>query len=71
MSRTEKEYSTKTRVLRVLKAVTDNPFTYSLKRLAEIYGVHESIIKDDFRQIRNAGFNLTFDKKYRYGIIKT
>ena len=68
MSRTEKEYSTKTRVLRVLKAVTDSPFRYTKKQLADIYDMSESGIKDDFRQIRNAGFDLTYDKKYRYGI---
>jgi transcriptional antiterminator len=68
MNNREHEYSTKTRILRVLRAVTENKFRYTKKQLADTYGVSENSIKDDFRQIRNAGFNLKIDNKYRYGI---
>lgn len=60
------EYSTKTRLLRVLRAIQEQPYRYTKRELAELYGVDPYTIKHDFEAIRNAGFDLDYDEEYRY-----
>jgi predicted DNA-binding transcriptional regulator YafY len=64
----EKEYTGRTRSLKILFAIVQSPFVYTIKRLAEKYEVDESTIKKDFEAFRTAGFGLEFDKHYRYGL---
>lgn len=64
----EKEYTGRTRSLKILFAIVQSPFIYTRKRLSEKYEVDESTIKKDFEAFKNAGFNLAFDKHYRYGL---
>ncbi len=61
------EYGTKLRLLRVLKAIQEWPFHYKKRQLAQLYDCDPDTIKSDFEAIRNAGFDLIFDSKYRYG----
>lgn len=63
----EHEYGTKTRILRIMKALQDWPFHYTRQMLAKRYGVHADTIKEDLTAIRNAGFDLEYNKAYRYG----
>ncbi len=64
----EHEYGTKARLLRVMRAIMEQPFRYTKKELAELYGVHEDTIKQDFEAFRTAGFDLEYDRgTYRYG----
>lgn len=63
----DNEYGKKLRVLRVLVMLVDRPFGYTLKQLAERTGVAADTVKRDIRAIREAGFEVTCDKKYRYG----
>ncbi len=65
---TEKEYTGRTRSLKILFTIVESPFVYTKKRLAEIYGVDESTIKLDFEAFKSAGFDLDYDKHYRYGL---
>lgn len=60
------EYGTKTRLLRVLRAIQEQPYRYTKKELAALYEVDKDTIKDDFQAIQNAGFELDYDPKYRY-----
>ena len=60
------EYGTKTRLLRVMRAIMENPGGYTKKRLSVLYGVDESTIKNDFKALTDAGFVLEYDSNYRY-----
>lgn len=60
------EYGTKTRLLKVLRAIQEQPYRYTKKELAAKYEVDPDTIKADFEAIRNAGFALDYDEKYRY-----
>jgi predicted DNA-binding transcriptional regulator YafY len=64
----EKEYTGRTRSLRILFAIVESPFIYTRKRLAEKYEVDESTIKKDFEAFKEGGFTLVADKHYRYGL---
>jgi predicted DNA-binding transcriptional regulator YafY len=66
MASKQHEHGTKTRLLRVLRAVQEQPYRYTKKELAERYGVSKDAIDGDFRAMRNAGFDLHYDEKYRY-----
>ncbi len=63
----EKEYTGRSRSLRVLRAIVQSPFIYTLKRLAEKYQVDESTIKKDIKAYRDAGFSIKPDEQHRYG----
>lgn len=45
---TEKEYTGRTRSLKILFTIVESPFVYTIKRLAEKYDVDVSTIKMDF-----------------------
>ena len=60
------EYGTKMRLLKVMLAILDQPYRYTIKQLAGIYGVDESVIKADINTYKAAGFVLEYDDKYRY-----
>ena len=64
----DKEYTGRQRSLRILFAIVENPYFYTLKRLAERYEVDESTIKRDFEAFKTAGFDLDFDERYRYAL---
>lgn len=66
MASTGHEYGTKTRLMKVLRAVQEQPYRYKIKELAEMYGVSKDAIKNDFAAMQNAGFKLDYDEKYRY-----
>lgn len=65
----EAEYSTRTRILRVLRAILDRPYAYTKKELAERYGVSPDTIKGDIEAMQNAGFELRQDERYRYAFV--
>ena len=64
----EKEYTGRIRSLRILFAIVESPFRYTKKQLADKYNVSESAIKDDFEAFKSAGFELTYDERYRYAL---
>ncbi|MEZ5044013.1 MAG: WYL domain-containing protein [Saprospiraceae bacterium] len=66
----ESEYPAKHRILRIMQALLDHPFGYTKKQLADIYDVHEDTIKNDFRDLKNAGFLVERDEKYRYRFVQ-
>jgi predicted DNA-binding transcriptional regulator YafY len=64
----EKEYSGRTRSLRILFTIVESPFTYTKERLAKIYNVSKDSIGDDFDAFRSAGFELDKDERHRYAL---
>lgn len=64
------EYGTKIRLLRILRAVIEQPKRYTKQELAMKYGVHTDTISGDFETFVNAGFEMDFDEKYRYFFIE-
>lgn len=65
------EYIGKLRLLRIMIAILDHPYGYTLKQLTINFGVDHSTIKRDLEVLKNAGFELTYDKKYRYAFTST
>jgi predicted DNA-binding transcriptional regulator YafY len=63
------EHGTKHRILRLFRAIQEQPFRYTKKELAELAGVHLDTIKKDIVAIRNVGYELECDNKrgHRYG----
>ncbi|MBV6440222.1 MAG: hypothetical protein EPGJADBJ_01885 [Saprospiraceae bacterium] len=66
----DNEYGTKTRLLRILRAIIEQPKRYTRQELSEIYGVHPDTITGDFEAFISAGFEMDRDEKYRYYFIK-
>ncbi len=62
----ENEYGTRTRLVRILRALLEYPHHYTKRALAERYGCSEDTISGDFQAIRDAGFVLQADEKHRY-----
>lgn len=65
----EKEHQARERALRVLKLIVESPFFYTVSRLAKKFQIAESQIKRDLKSIREAGFEVTYDERYRYGCV--
>ncbi len=65
---TEREYTSSTRTLLVLKSIIQSPKIYTKKQFAFKYNISIDAIDDDFTAIKNAGFELKYDKNYRYFI---
>jgi predicted DNA-binding transcriptional regulator YafY len=66
----EHEYTPRTRIALLIKALVERPFAYTKRQLAENYGVHVDTITDDITALSNAGFVITTDDKYRYGFVR-
>lgn len=66
----EKEYGTKLRLLRVMRALLENPKHYTKRQLAEVYQVTPDTITNDFEALTNAGFVVEYDEKYRYYLVE-
>lgn len=65
-----KEYGTKTRLLRIMKALIEQPGFYTKRKLASLYDVSIDTISHDFNALNNAGFLLEFDEKHRYSFVQ-
>ncbi|MCB0639257.1 MAG: WYL domain-containing protein [Lewinella sp.] len=64
---TEHEFGHKTRILKLLFLLIDQPFRYKKKELAERFQVHQTTIERDFEDFRNLGLLPDCDRQYRYG----
>lgn len=62
----EAEYGARHRILRLLRALLERPNGYTMQQLADQYGVSKDTIAGDFEILRNAGFVLDHDKRFRY-----
>ncbi|MFZ4475360.1 MAG: helix-turn-helix transcriptional regulator [Saprospiraceae bacterium] len=62
----DKEFGPRTRIARLIRAIVERPNHYTKKALAELYVVSEDTIKGDIEAIRNGGFELITDERYRY-----
>ena len=62
------ETSPNIRLLRILRAMIERPYGNTKQDWADLYNVHKDTIKTDLEDIRNAGFEVKYDKQYRYAI---
>ncbi len=62
----EAAYSTRTRLVYLIRALIERPKGYTRYELADRYGVSPDTIKGDIEAIRNGGFVVEHDEKYRY-----
>lgn len=53
-----------------MRALLERPYAYTKKQLATKYSVSPDTIRNDFEAIRNAGFVLDLDEKYRYAFLE-
>lgn len=60
---------TRHRAIKVLKSLIEYPFHYTVQELATNNDVSKDTIRDDIEGIKNAGFETTYDKHYRYAVI--
>lgn len=60
--------SSRKRLLKILISLIERPFCHTVQHWADEYNVHKDTIREDFDELRNAGFDMKFDKQYRYGI---
>jgi predicted DNA-binding transcriptional regulator YafY len=60
---------TRHRAIKVLKDLIEYPYHYTIQDLANQNDVSKDTIRDDIEGIKNAGFETTFDKNYRYAVI--
>ena len=68
LNKNEKEYTGRTRSLKILFTIVESPYTYTIKRLAECYDVDSSTIRRDFEAFQGAGFDIDHDERFRYGL---
>lgn len=62
----ESEHGPRTRVVRILRALIEQPRRYTKRDLAEKYGVSIDTITGDFKCIQEPGFVLDKDENHRY-----
>lgn len=58
-------------ILKLLRLLLDNPYTYTKKQLAERIERKETTIKEYIKSLRYAGFEINCDKQYRYAFEET
>ena len=63
-----KDLRTRSRVADLLLVLINRPYRYTLRQLADKYGVSIDAIKNDRHALRGIGIETTFDDKYRYAI---
>ncbi|MEZ4884645.1 MAG: WYL domain-containing protein [Chitinophagales bacterium] len=63
------KYVGKSRILRLLRSLLDNPNGYTKKQLAENLGVSHESIKKDIEVLRNNTFEVECDKNNRYKLV--
>jgi predicted DNA-binding transcriptional regulator YafY len=66
----DKEYGTKIRLLRILRALIDQPRRYTRQELAEQHCVDAGTITKDFQAFVTAGFEMDYDERYRYFFLR-
>ncbi len=65
----DKEYGTRARILKLLRAIAEQPGRYTKKELAARFTASEDTISGDFEIMANAGFVLERDTKGRYRFV--
>lgn len=65
-----KEYATRARIIRILRAIAERPYGYTIAQLAERYGVSTDTIRGDFTVLQNADFVIDRDERNRYALVE-
>ncbi len=66
----DNEYGTKMRLMRLFRALIDQPKRYTRQELANLYQVDADTIANDFKVFVNVGFEMAYDERYRYFFIQ-
>jgi len=66
----EAEYGYKVRLLRIMRALLEQPKRYAKRELREKYGVGKDAIDNDFQAFKSAGFVLRYDERFRYYFVE-
>ncbi len=61
--------SPKYRLLAILKLLIESPYQYTKKMLETKFNVGNDAITQDFEELKDAGFDVQYDKRYRYAIV--
>lgn len=61
--------SPKYRLLAILKILIESPYQYTKKMLETKFNVGNDAITQDFEELKDAGFDVQYDKRYRYAIV--
>lgn len=64
----EKEHTSAARTMMIFKLIIERPNHYTKTALAQKFNVSKDTIEDAFTAIKNAGYDLHWDKQYRYSI---
>ncbi len=67
----DRPYSTRARVIKILRAIVEQPNRYTKRELAELYNVDEDTITGDFAAFKVADFHLTKDDRHRYAFVES
>lgn len=59
----------KNRLLAILKLLIESPYQYTKVMFETKFNVGKDAISDDFDELKDAGFDVQYDKKYRYAIL--
>ena len=60
------ERNTRTRIIRLLRLLVEQPKRYTLRQLALKFGFSEDTIRGDLAIFQSTGFITAYDEKYRY-----
>lgn len=60
------ELGSKNRILQVQRLILDAPYLYTKRNLAARFGVSADTISNDIRELRNAGYIIEQDDRWRY-----
>ena len=61
--------SPKYRLLAILKLLIESPNQYTKVMLETKFNIGKDAITSDFEELKDAGFDVQYDKKYRYAIV--
>lgn len=61
--------SPKNRLLAILKLLIESPNQYTKVMLETKFNIGKDAITSDFEELKDAGFDVQYDKKYRYAIV--
>lgn len=69
MKNKEHEWTTRTRIGRLIRMIADRPNGYTRKELADRLGVSVDTIGGDLEALRNAGYTFKADERHRYAFV--
>lgn len=60
------DYGTRMRIVLLIRTLSESPWVFTLRQIAQRFQVSPDTIKGDLDTLRNAGYVVDYDKRYRY-----